>query len=151
MTFNQVVPGSNPGTLIDAQIAQLVEQRTENPRVVGSIPTEGTMCGFSSSGRAPPCQGGGSEFEPRHSLQKGRHDLWSCLPFWVPAALRPAPFGIPMLGRSKFALRRPAEQVPGAFAESMISVFHPVLKKERGKYSVFSFCQSNKLELLFSL
>ena len=69
----------------------------------------------------------------------------------VPAALRPAPFGIPMLGRSKFALRRPAEQVPGAFAESMISVFHPVLKKERGKYSVFSFCQSNKLELLFSL
>ena len=109
------------------------------------------ICECSSSGRAPPCQGGGSEFEPRHSLQKGRHDLWSCLPFWVPAALRPAPFGIPMLGRSKFALRRPAEQVPGAFAESMISVFHPVLKKERGKYSVFSFCQSNKLELLFSL
>ena len=26
----------------DAQIAQLVEQRTENPRVVGSIPTLGT-------------------------------------------------------------------------------------------------------------
>ena len=41
LTFNQVVPGSNPGTLIDAQIAQLVEQRTENPRVVGSIPTLG--------------------------------------------------------------------------------------------------------------
>ena len=42
LPFNQVVPGSNPGTLIDAQIAQLVEQRTENPRVVGSIPTLGT-------------------------------------------------------------------------------------------------------------
>ena len=40
--FNQVVPGSNSDTLIDAQIAQLVEQRTENPRVVGSIPTLGT-------------------------------------------------------------------------------------------------------------
>ena len=53
----------------DAQIAQLVEQRTENPRVVGSIPTEGTICGCSSSGRAPPCQGGGSGFEPRHPLQ----------------------------------------------------------------------------------
>ena len=53
----------------DAQIAQLVEQRTENPRVVGSIPTEGTTCGFSSFGRAPPCQGGGSEFEPRNPLQ----------------------------------------------------------------------------------
>ena len=28
-------------------------------------------CGFSSSGRAPPCQGGGSEFEPRKPLQRG--------------------------------------------------------------------------------
>ena len=28
-------------------------------------------CECSSSGRAPPCQGGGSEFEPRHSLQNG--------------------------------------------------------------------------------
>ncbi len=27
--------------MVDAQIAQLVEQRTENPRVVGSIPTLG--------------------------------------------------------------------------------------------------------------
>ena len=27
-------------------------------------------CGLSSSGRAPPCQGGGSEFEPRRPLQK---------------------------------------------------------------------------------
>ena len=51
-----------------AFVAQLVEQRTENPRVVGSIPTEGTICGCSSSGRAPPCQGGGSGFEPRHPL-----------------------------------------------------------------------------------
>ena len=52
-----------------AQIAQLVEQRTENPRVAGSIPALGTTCGHSSSGRAPPCQGGGSEFEPRCPLQ----------------------------------------------------------------------------------
>ena len=27
------------------------------------------ISGFSSSGRAPPCQGGGSEFEPRNPLQ----------------------------------------------------------------------------------
>ena len=41
-----------------ASVAQLVEQGTENPRVVGSIPTGGTIvCGFSSSGRAQPCQG----------------------------------------------------------------------------------------------
>ena len=31
----------------NAQIAQLVEQRTENPRVVGSIPTLGTNKGLS--------------------------------------------------------------------------------------------------------
>ncbi len=65
-------------------VAQLVEQRTENPRVTGSIPVGATICGFSSSGRAPPCQGGGSEFEPRNPLQnkKGRrrrHFVRKCL------------------------------------------------------------------------
>jgi hypothetical protein len=29
--------------LVDAQIAQLVEQRIENPRVLGSIPSLGTI------------------------------------------------------------------------------------------------------------
>ena len=62
-----------------ASVAQSVEQGTENPRVIGSIPIGGTsqgnpagfpICGRSSSGRAPPCQGGGSGFEPRHPLQK---------------------------------------------------------------------------------
>ena len=40
-------------------------------------------CGRSSSGRAPPCQGGGSEFEPRRPLQRGApagrtrtHSVW---------------------------------------------------------------------------
>ena len=56
--------------LLYASVAQLVEQGTENPRVVGSIPTGGTICGFSSFGRAPPCQGGGGGFEPRNPLQK---------------------------------------------------------------------------------
>ena len=28
-----------------------------------------TLCGFSSFGRAPPCQGGGGGFEPRNPLQ----------------------------------------------------------------------------------
>ena len=51
-----------------ASVAQSVEQGTENPRVAGSIPALGTICGHSSSGRAPPCQGGGSGFEPRHPL-----------------------------------------------------------------------------------
>ena len=32
----------HPGRHLHASVAQLVEQRTENPRVVGSIPTGGT-------------------------------------------------------------------------------------------------------------
>ena len=36
--------------------------------VDGSSPFGVAICGCSSSGRAPPCQGGGSEFEPRHPL-----------------------------------------------------------------------------------
>ena len=58
---------------LSASVAQLVEQRTENPRVVGSIPTGGTICGFSSFGRASPCQGEGGGFEPRNPLQKRKH------------------------------------------------------------------------------
>ena len=61
-----------------ASVAQLVEQRTENPRVVGSTPTGGTLCGHSSSGRAPPCQGGGSEFEPRCPLQTNEKEQMIC-------------------------------------------------------------------------
>ena len=71
-----------------ASVAQSVEQWTENPRVVGSIPTGGTTvpvweprCGCSSSGRAPPCQGGGSEFEPRHPLQKDKER--ACVPYFI--------------------------------------------------------------------
>ena len=60
-----------PGRQFFASVAQSVEQGTENPRVDGSIPSGGTKkCGCSSSGRAPPCQGGGSGFEPRHPLQE---------------------------------------------------------------------------------
>ena len=52
----------------------MVEQRTENPRVVGSIPTLGTS-GLAVderkwlSGRASPCQGEGRGFESRLPLQ----------------------------------------------------------------------------------
>ena len=63
-----------------ASVAQLVEQRTENPRVVGSIPTGGTsdsvaLRGFSSFGRASPCQGEGGGFEPRNPLQNEKVSL----------------------------------------------------------------------------
>ena len=61
-----------------AQIAQSVEQWTENPRVAGSIPALGTTMvlwynnGMREwlSGRASPCQGEGREFESRLPLQE---------------------------------------------------------------------------------
>ena len=38
--------------------------------VIALVLRRDKICGCSSSGRAPPCQGGGSEFEPRQPLQK---------------------------------------------------------------------------------
>ena len=40
-------------------------------------------CGFSSFGRAPPCQGGGGGFEPRNPLQNKRTLLVGVLLFWT--------------------------------------------------------------------
>ena len=37
--------------------------------VIALVLRRDKICGCSSSGRAPPCQGGGSEFEPRQPLQ----------------------------------------------------------------------------------
>ena len=47
----------------------LVRFRSEAPLVLQFQGKETAVCGRSSSGRAPPCQGGGSEFEPRRPLQ----------------------------------------------------------------------------------
>ena len=47
----------------------LVRFRSEAPPVLQFQGKETAVCGRSSSGRAPPCQGGGSEFEPRRPLQ----------------------------------------------------------------------------------
>ena len=57
-------------TIIYGVLAQLGEHLPYKQRVTGSSPVVPTIvCGCSSSGRAPPCQGGGSGFEPRHPLQ----------------------------------------------------------------------------------
>ena len=49
---NPKVIGSNPIPATHAQIAQLVEQGTENPCVAGSIPALGILWSISSVGRA---------------------------------------------------------------------------------------------------
>ena len=43
MTFSSIHGKLLNVSFFDAQIAQSVEQRTENPRVDGSIPSEGTI------------------------------------------------------------------------------------------------------------
>ena len=84
-----------------ASVAQLVEQGTENPRVVGSIPTGG-ICGFSSFGRARPCQGRGGGFEPRNPLVN--FDLHvSCRFFCFFTANPRVATSIPTGGRSGFS------------------------------------------------
>ena len=59
-------------------------------------------CGFSSSGRAPPCQGGGSEFEPRNPLFSWRYSQvvrqWSATP-WSPVQIRVAPPVLALKGK----------------------------------------------------
>ena len=50
-------------------VVQLVRTLACHARGRGFESLPGRHCGFSSSGRAPPCQGGGSEFEPRNPLQ----------------------------------------------------------------------------------
>ncbi|KAF0229018.1 MAG: hypothetical protein FD182_1274 [Fusobacteria bacterium] len=50
LTFNQGVPRSSRGWITKiAPVAQSVEQRTENPRVGGSIPPGGTKLAFNLS------------------------------------------------------------------------------------------------------
>ena len=57
----------------------LVRFRPEAPQPTylesGNLVPGSVRCGCSSSGRAPPCQGGGSEFEPRHPLQNHKERL----------------------------------------------------------------------------
>ncbi len=62
---------SNRYNISCAEVAQVVEQRTENPRVVSSTLTLGTISLTGRkwlSGRASPCQGESREFEPRLPL-----------------------------------------------------------------------------------
>src|SRR6478672_907461 len=61
---------------LDSTILRLAEQlKGCVPRLAGHYcPSQN--CGCSSVGRAPPCQGGRREFEPRHPLSR---DWFCCL------------------------------------------------------------------------
>ena len=58
-----------------------------------SLLMEAPICGCSSSGRAPPCQGGGSEFEPRHPLHT-RSLIREDRGFFVPKIRNAYPFSV---------------------------------------------------------
>ena len=63
-------------TKLNGLVAQLVRALACHARGRGFEPHPSRhdfvkiICGFSSFGRAPPCQGGGGGFEPRNPLQK---------------------------------------------------------------------------------
>ena len=67
--------GTVTGGKTHGPVVQLVRTLACHARGRGFEPHPGRhkICGFSSSGRAPPCQGGGSEFEPRNPLHFFRH------------------------------------------------------------------------------
>ena len=77
LPYKQRVIGSSPIVSTSGLVVQLVRTLPCHGRGRGfeSHPDRQCtlqkvhLCGFSSSGRAPPCQGGGSEFEPRNPLQ----------------------------------------------------------------------------------
>ena len=86
LPYKQRVTGSSPVVPTIGPVVQLVRTLACHARGREFEPHPGRQCGFSSSGRAPPCQGGGSEFEPRHPLQSnkiGTH-LRSCFHKMVP-------------------------------------------------------------------
>ena len=68
LPYKQRVTGSSPVVPTKGPVVQLVRTLACHARGREFEPHPGRQCGFSSSGRAPPCQGGGSEFEPRNPL-----------------------------------------------------------------------------------
>ena len=73
-----------------AAVAHLVERHLAKVEVASSslvsrstFSSQNHICGCSSSGRAPPCQGGGSEFEPRQPLQRKGTELIGAFVFYT--------------------------------------------------------------------
>ena len=62
-----------------ADVAQVVAHILGKDEVMSSSLIISSS-GFSSFGRAPPCQGGGSGFEPRNPLQNGSVVQWVRMP-----------------------------------------------------------------------
>ena len=79
LPYKQGVTGSSPvvPTTFFGPVVQLVRTLACHARGRRFEPDPGrqNICGCSSSGRAPACQGGGSGFEPRHPLQYPKHHM----------------------------------------------------------------------------
>ena len=98
------------------------------------------VCGRSSSGRARPCQGRGSEFEPRRPLQEETPSVRMVFSFWNVA-------GRPELAASTCAKRvksRGKGRVPanGSAIRGMPGASSSLVarsKKERHPYGCLSF------------
>ncbi len=91
------------------------------------------ICGFSSFGRAPPCQCGGGGFEPRNPLQKKKQTERSAFCFIqsFPGRITGQCSGKP----SHFALK--------TFLKRFLHERHnPLQKKKQTERSAFCFIQS---------
>ena len=96
------------------------------------VRTETTKCGCSSSGRAPPCQGGGSEFEPRHPLHVSSREnrlLFSFFVQWF-QLIRKICGSTP----SVFVLR--TNPPPSKREAFLCGSFHCYLLRQNGRYDV---------------
>ena len=101
------------------------------------------VCGRSSSGRARPCQGRGSEFEPRRPLQKETPSVRMVFLFGMPRA---GGNSLPRPARSSgrtaagFRVGRPALRPPpfiaGAFVCRAAGCGHPALRMSAANRSV---------------
>ena len=101
------------------------------------------VCGRSSSGRARPCQGRGSEFEPRRPLQKETPSDRMVFLFGMPrAGLNSLPRPARISGRTAVGFRvgrpalRPPPFIAGAFVCRAAGCGRPALRMSAANRSV---------------
>ena len=98
--------------------------------------------GFSSFGRAPPCQGGGGGFEPRNPLQNEEHSKRVFFfAFWTVRGVHP-PRTLWVLGFERLKYGRVSSKGQAFLAPLPISA-HSLRQKQ---HSVVFVCSRNPLQ-----